>query len=309
MQTNYHLPVLYKEVLDNIVLNRDGVYLDCTMGGGGHTEGILKSISEKGRVVAIDQDEDAICYAKERLKDYDSKLQIFKDNFVNMDIVLYMAGYDKADGILMDIGVSSKQFDNPERGFSYRFDSKLDMRMDKSSVLSAYEVVNEYPEEKLAKIIFEYGEDRFGKKIASEIVRSRQKKKIETTFELVEIIIRAKKTKTLKHPAKQTFQALRIEVNKELEVLEKAIRKAIELLKVGGRLGIITFHSLEDRMVKEIFRELEKGCTCPPQLPICVCNKKPKIKIITKKGIMPEETEIDGNNRAHSSKLRIAERV
>lgn len=309
MQNNYHLPVLYNEVLDNIVQNKSGIYVDCTLGGGGHSEGILKTLNSDGTLIAIDQDDDAINFAKERLKKYSENLKVFKENFVNLDIVLYMAGFDKVDGILMDIGVSSKQLDNAERGFSYRFDAKLDMRMDQTQSLSAYEVVNEYSEEELTKIIFSYGEDRFAKKIAHEIVKRRTLKKIETTFELVEAIVAAKKVKSLKHPAKQTFQAIRIEVNRELEILEKTIDKAVDFLNVKGRLGIITFHSLEDRIVKNKFRELERSCVCPSDIPICICNTKPKVKIITKKPIIPNTNEVNVNNRAHSSKLRIIERV
>ncbi len=311
MSDNYHLPVLYEEVIENIITRKNGVYMDCTLGGGGHSEGILQNISNEGYLIAIDQDEDAIEFAKKRLEKYTGKFGIFKENFINMDVVLYMAGYEKATGILMDIGVSSKQFDNPERGFSYRFDARLDMRMDKANPISAYEVVNEYSQADLANIIYEYGEERASKKIASWIVNSREKKKIETTFELVDIIRRAKykKGKSLKHPAKQTFQALRIEVNKELEVLEKSIEKAVDLLEPGGRLGIITFHSLEDRIVKNAFKRMASTCTCPPEIPVCRCDKEAKIKIITRKPIMPKEKEVEDNNRAHSSKLRIAERL
>lgn len=306
--SEYHIPVLYNECIENLVLDKNGIYLDCTLGGGGHSEGILKSL-ENGKLISIDQDEQAIKFATKRLEKYKNKWLCFKNNFENLDMVLYIAGYDKIDGILMDIGVSSTQLDDPERGFSYRFDTKLDMRMNRSNSLSAYEVVNNYPEEELTRILFEYGEERFAKKIARLICEERKIKNIETTGELVNIIKRAYPERAQKHPAKKTFQAIRIEVNKELEVLEKAIEKAVNSLKKGGRLGIITFHSLEDRIVKNKFKELSTACKCPPELPICVCGGKAKVKIITKKPIIPNEKEVDFNNRAHSSKLRIVERI
>ena len=296
-------------MLDNLVINKDGVYLDCTLGGGGHSEGILKALSEKGRLISIDQDDQAIEFAKKRLEKYGSKWMVFKNNFENLDIVLYSAGVDKVDGILMDIGVSSTQLDDPSRGFSYRYDTKLDMRMNQNSKLSAYEVVNEYSEEELARIIYEYGEERNSRKIARFICETRVEKPIETTGELVTIIKRAYPARAQKHPAKKTFQAIRIEVNRELEVLDRAIDKAIDALKVGGRLGIITFHSLEDRLVKNKFRDLATACKCPPGLPVCVCGGKAKVKLITRKPIIPNGEEIEFNNRAHSSKLRVVERL
>lgn len=305
----YHIPVLYKEVIEKLVINRDGVYVDCTMGGGGHSLGILEAISEKGKLIAMDQDDAAIKYATEKLKKTGKNVDIYRDNFENLEMVIYMAGSDKVDGILMDIGVSSRQLDDEERGFSYREDARLDMRMDKRAKISAYEVVNEYSEEKLSKLIYTYGEESFARKIARRIVEKREENKIETTHQLVKIVESAINKRMDKHPAKKTFQALRIEVNRELEVLEKTVYKAIRLLKPGGRLAVITFHSLEDRIVKNIFKELEKGCTCPPTFPMCVCGKKPEIKIITKKPIIPSKEEVDINYRAHSSKLRVAERV
>ncbi|QNM15600.1 MULTISPECIES: 16S rRNA (cytosine(1402)-N(4))-methyltransferase RsmH [Fusobacterium] len=307
--SEYHIPVLYHECIDNLVINKDGVYLDCTLGGGGHSEGILKALSEKGRLISIDQDDQAIEFAKKRLEKYGSKWMVFKNNFENLDIVLYSAGVDKVDGILMDIGVSSTQLDDPSRGFSYRYDTKLDMRMNQNSKLSAYEVVNEYSEEELARIIYEYGEERNSRKIARFICETRVEKPIETTGELVTIIKRAYPARAQKHPAKKTFQAIRIEVNRELEVLDRAIDKAIDALKVGGRLGIITFHSLEDRLVKNKFRDLATACKCPPGLPVCVCGGKAKVKLITRKPIIPNGEEIEFNNRAHSSKLRVVERL
>ena len=260
-------------------------------------------------MISIDQDDQAIEFAKKRLEKYGAKWKVFKNNFENLDIVLYSAGYDKIDGILMDIGVSSTQLDDPSRGFSYRYDTKLDMRMNQNSELSAYDVVNNYSEEDLARIIYEYGEERNSRRIARLICEERAKKKIETTGELVAIIKRAYPERAQKHPAKKTFQAIRIEVNRELEVLDKAIDKAVDALKPGGRLGIITFHSLEDRLVKNKFRDLATACKCPPELPVCICGGKAKVKLITRKPIVPQGEEVKFNNRAHSSKLRVVERI
>lgn len=298
---DYHIPVLYYETLDNLVLNRDGVYIDCTLGGGTHSEGILQRISDKGLLISIDQDITAIDYCKKRLEKYGKKWKVFNGNFENIDMIAYMAGVDKIDGILMDIGVSSKQLDDPERGFSYRYNTKLDMRMDKNQKISAYELVNTYSEEDLTRILFEYGEERFAKKIARLICEKRKEKNIQSTFELVELIKRAYPERASKHPAKKTFQAIRIEVNRELEVLDKAMDKAANLLKTNGRLAVITFHSLEDRMVKNKFKDLATACKCPKDLPICVCGGIEKFKIITKKPIIPIDEEIEVNNRSHSS--------
>ncbi|MBZ4683960.1 MAG: S-adenosyl-methyltransferase MraW [Fusobacteriales bacterium] len=309
LEDKYHIPVLYDETIQNLITDKNGVYVDCTLGGGGHSEGILLNLEENGRLISIDQDINAINFAKERLKIFNGKYQIFQDNFKNIDTVVYMAGYDKVDGILMDIGVSSKQLDDADRGFSYKYNAKLDMRMDQSQELSAYEVVNEYSEEELSRIIYEYGEERRARRIAAEIVRERAIKPIETTDELVGVIKKVIKEKTKKHPAKKVFQAIRIEVNKELEVLEQTIDKAISLLKPGGRLAIITFHSLEDRIVKEKFRELSKDCICPPEIPVCMCNHKASVKLITRKPIAPSKEEMKTNRRAHSSKLRVCERI
>jgi hypothetical protein len=267
---DYHIPVLYYETLDNLVINPDGVYIDCTLGGGSHSEGILERLSDKGLLLSIDQDSNAIEYSKKRLEKYASKWKVLKGNFENIDTLAYMAGIDKVDGILMDIGVSSKQLDEADRGFSYRYDVKLDMRMNTEQKLSAYDVVNTYSEEELSRIIFEYGEERFARKIAKLICENRKIKPITTTFELVALIRRAYPERASKHPAKKTFQAIRIEVNRELEVLENAMSKAVELLKVGGRLGIITFHSLEDRIVKNKFKDLATACKCPKDIPICM---------------------------------------
>lgn len=306
---DYHIPVLYYETLDNLVINPDGVYIDCTLGGGSHSEGILERLSDKGLLISIDQDSNAIEYSKKRLEKFGPKWKVFKGNFENIDTITYMAGVDKVDGILMDIGVSSKQLDDPERGFSYRYDVKLDMRMNIEQKISAYDVVNTYSEEQLSKIIFEYGEERYAKKIAKLIVEERKSFPIEKTSDLIALIKRAYPERSSKHPAKKTFQAIRIEVNRELEVLENAISKAVELLKVGGRLAIITFHSLEDRIVKNKFKDLATACKCPKDIPICVCGGVKKFEIITKKPIIPVDDELKNNNRAHSSKLRILERI
>ncbi len=309
IECDYHIPVLYQETIENLITDKNGVYLDCTLGGGGHSEGILKVLSEKGKLISIDQDQQAIDFAVERLAKYGEKWEPYKDNFENLDTVLYLAGYDKIDGILMDIGVSSTQLNDPDRGFSYRFDTKLDMRMNKNAVVSAYEVVNEYEEGRLSKIIYDYGEERHARKIARLICELREEKPIETTGDLVDIIKRAYKGKTPKHPATKTFQAIRIEVNRELEVLERAIDKAVNALKPGGRLAVITFHSLEDRLVKNKFKDLSVDCICPPELPVCRCDNKAKVKIITRKPITPNEEELKFNNRSRSSKLRVVERL
>ena len=306
---DYHIPVLYYETLDNLVKNPDGIYIDCTLGGGSHSEGILERLSDKGLLISIDQDINAIEYSKKRLEKFGSKWKVFKGNFENIDTIAYMAGVDKVDGILMDIGVSSKQLDDPERGFSYRYDVKLDMRMNTEQKISAYDIVNTYSEEQLSKIIFEYGEERHARKIAKLIVEERKSSPIEKTSDLIALIKRAYPERASKHPAKKTFQAIRIEVNRELEVLENAMSKAIELLKVSGRLAIITFHSLEDRIVKNKFKDLATACKCPKDIPICVCGGVKKFEIITKKPIIPIDDELKNNNRAHSSKLRILERI
>lgn len=305
----YHIPVLFYETLDNLVINPDGIYIDCTLGGGSHSEGILQRLSDKGLLISIDQDINAIEYSKKRLEKYSSKWKVFRGNFETIDTIAYMAGIDKVDGILMDIGVSSNQLDEPERGFSYRYDVKLDMRMNPEQELSAYDVVNNYSEEDLSKIIFEYGEERHAKKIAKLISEERKKAPITTTFELISLIKRAYPERANKHPAKKTFQAIRIEVNKELEVLEKTINKAINLLKLNGRLAIITFHSLEDRIVKNKFKELSTVCKCPKDIPICMCGGIKRFEILTRKPIIPNDEEIKNNNRAHSSKLRVLERI
>ena len=305
---DYHKPVLYDETIENIITDGRAVYVDCTLGGGGHTEGILKNSSIDSKVIGIDQDIEAINFSKERLKDYKDKLEIFQDNSKNLDTVIYLAGYDKVDRILMDIGVSSNQLDNVERGFSYRFEAKLDMRMNKELEVSAYDVVNKFSEKEIADIIYKYGEEPKSRRIARNIVEYRKNKDIETTTELADIVIKSIGKSMKRHPAKRTFQAIRIFVNKELEVLTETLDKAINLLNPKGRLLVITFHSLEDRIVKEKFREFENPCTCPSDIPICVCNKKSLGKVITRKPIVAKKEELEMNNRAHSAKLRIFER-
>ena len=304
----YHKPVLFDEVLDNIITDKDAVYVDCTLGGGGHTEGILENSSKNSKVVAIDQDVQAIEFAKKRLEKYANKLQIFQDNFRNIDTAVYLAGFEKVDRILMDIGVSSNQLDNAKRGFSYRFEARLDMRMNSNLKISAYEVINNFSEKELADIIYKYGEEPKSRKIAKKIVEYRKIKAIETTTELADIVIKSIGKSMKRHPAKRTFQAIRIFVNKELEILSETLDKAVKLLGKNGKLLVITFHSLEDRIVKEKFREYENPCTCPPDIPICVCGKQSLGKVITKKPIVAKELELAENNRAHSAKLRIFER-
>ena len=304
----YHKPVLFDEVMENIIKKEKAIYVDCTLGGGGHTEGILKSSSDDSKVIAIDQDIEAINFAKKRLENYGNKMEIFQDNFRNIDTVVYFAGFNKVDRILMDIGVSSNQLDNIERGFSYKYEAKLDMRMNKELSVSAYDVVNKFAEKEIADIIYKYGEEPKSRKIAKNIVEYRKNKNIETTVELSDIVIKSIGKSMKKHPSKRTFQAIRIFVNKELEVLEEALDKAVNLLNKGGKLLVITFHSLEDRMVKEKFRKYENPCVCPPELPVCVCKNESLGKIVTKKPITAKNEDLEINNRAHSAKLRIFER-
>ena len=286
-------------------------YVDGTLGGGGHSYEILKRLSPKGRLIGIDQDGEALKAAGERLKEFENQITLVRSNYCEIDKVLKELNVEKVDGILLDIGVSSYQLDNLERGFSYKSDAPLDMRMDTRQELTAADVVNTYSENELFKIIKDYGEDKFAKNIAKHIVLARKEKPLETTKELSEVIKRAIPMKVQAkggHPAKKTFQAIRIEVNQELTVLKESIDKMIDLLKPNGRICIITFHSLEDRIVKTKFRENENPCTCPPNFPVCVCGKKSKGKVITRKPIIPSEDEIEENKRAKSSKLRIFER-
>lgn len=304
-----HVSVLLNEVIEGLNIQEDGIYVDGTLGGAGHSYEICKRLGDNGRLIGIDQDADAIEAAIKRLQSFEKKVTIVRNNYENIASVLEAIDIWKVDGILLDLGVSSFQLDTEERGFTYRYENApLDMRMDTRQALSAKEIVNEYNEMALFKVIATYGEERFAKNIAKHIVRARQESPIETTGQLVEIIkaaIPAKMRVTGGHPAKRTFQALRIECNRELEVLESTIRGMIDLLNSNGRLAIITFHSLEDRIVKKIFRECEKPCTCPTNFPICVCNKKSKGHPLTNKPILPSQEEIENNKRSKSAKLRV----
>ena len=303
-----HKSVLLNEIIKNLSIKEDGTYVDATLGGAGHALEVCRRLSQKGHFIGIDQDEDAIESSKLRLKDYMDRVDIVKSNYVNIKNILESLNVDKVDGIYIDLGVSSYQLDNAERGFSYRFDSALDMRMDKSLDITAQDIVNDYSEHELYRIIKNYGEDIFAKNIAKHIVIARKEKRIESGLELVEIIKRAIPKKfqiTSGHPAKRTFQAIRIELNKELEVLENSLETMIDLLKPNGRLLVISFHSLEDRIVKNIFKRCENPCTCPKNFPVCVCGNKSKGKVLMRKPILPSEEESEANPRAKSAKLRI----
>ena len=303
-----HKSVLLNEIIKNLSIKEDGTYVDATLGGAGHALEVCRRLSEKGHFIGIDQDEDAIESSKLRLKDYMDRVDIVKSNYVNIKNILESLNVDRVDGIYIDLGVSSYQLDNAERGFSYRFDSALDMRMDKSLDITAQDIVNNYSEQELYRIIKNYGEDIFAKNIAKHIVIARKEKRIESGLELVEIIKRAIPKKfqiTSGHPAKRTFQAIRIELNKELEVLENSLETMIDLLKPNGRLLVISFHSLEDRIVKNIFKRCENPCTCPKNFPVCVCGNKSKGKVLMRKPILPSEEESEANPRAKSAKLRI----
>ncbi len=306
-----HYSVMLNETVEGLNVKSDGIYADGTLGGGGHAEKVLGMLSEDGRYIGIDQDEDAIRAASERLKCFGSKFTAVKSNYESMKSVMSDLNIKGLDGIVIDLGVSSFQLDTPERGFSYRTDAPLDMRMDKSMKMTAYDIVNDYPERELYRIIRDYGEDRFAKNIAKHIRMARERKPVETTLELAEIIknaIPAKMRAGKGHPAKQTFQALRIELNRELEVLGNTLDDFVELLNPGGRLCIITFHSLEDRIVKSAFKKYENPCTCPPDFPVCMCGAVSKGKVITRKPILPSEEELEVNSRSKSAKLRIFER-
>lgn len=306
-----HRPVLLDECLEGLNIKPDGIYVDGTAGGAGHSKEIAKRLNN-GLLIAIDQDETAIEVVKERLGGFGERVKVVRSNFSEVSKVCESLGIEKIDGILLDLGVSSHQLDTAERGFSYMSDAELDMRMDKRNPLTAKIVVNEYPEERIKKILFEYGEEKFSAQIASSIIRAREKKTIESTAELAEIIKGAIPPKAREgghHPAKRSFQAIRIEVNSELDVIEPTIRDAQKLLAPGGRMAIITFHSLEDRIVKQTFASLATGCTCPREFPVCVCGNKPKIKIVNKKPIVSGKEELDINPRARSAKLRVAEKI
>ena len=326
----HHIPIMADEVLELLDVKKDGTYFDGTLGGAGHSSLILQKLGESGRLVGIDQDEDAIEAASKRLNpgrkmrfsegkavienndSADGRVTIVKSNYENIKTIAKELGIAKADGILLDLGVSSHQFDDAERGFSYQNDAPLDMRMDKDAKISAYDIVNTYSEEELSKVLFHYGEEKFARSIAARIVSARLRGPIETTSELVDIVkasMPASAGRKKGHPARKTFQALRIECNRELDVLKNTLDDMIELLGPGGRLCIITFHSLEDRIVKKHFKEAEDPCICPPDFPVCTCGRKPKGKSITRKPVVPSEEEVETNARSRSAKLRVFEKT
>ena len=306
-----HKSVLLEETVNGLHIKPDGIYVDGTLGGGGHAYEVCKQLSHKGRFIGIDQDEAAIEAASARLSDFGERVTIVRSNYCDMKLQLQKLGIDKVDGIVLDLGVSSYQLDTAERGFSYRVDAPLDMRMDRRQKMTARDIVNDYSEMDLFRIIRDYGEDKFAKNIAKHIVMEREKGPIETTGQLIEIIKRAipmKFQKTAGHPAKRTFQAIRIELNRELEVLRESLDDMIDMLNEDGRICIITFHSLEDRIVKGIFKKNEDPCTCPSHFPVCVCGNVSKGKVVTRKPILPSEEELEVNSRSKSAKLRIFER-
>ncbi|NRG43458.1 16S rRNA (cytosine(1402)-N(4))-methyltransferase RsmH [Bacillus sp. CRN 9] len=307
-----HTTVLLKETVDGLNIKDDGIYVDCTLGGAGHSEYILSQLSDKGKLYAFDQDDTAIAHAKERLAAYAEKVTYIKSNFLYLQEELTELGVDKVDGVLYDLGVSSPQLDTPERGFSYHHDAPLDMRMDKDAQISAYDVVNHWPYAELVKIFFKYGEEKFSKQIARKIEATREAAPIKTTGELVEIIkeaIPAPARRKGGHPAKRVFQAIRIAVNDELGVFEKSLQKAMDILNPGGRISVITFHSLEDRICKAAFKQASETPDLPPGLPIIPEEYKPEMKLVNRKPILPSEEELEQNNRARSAKLRIAEKL
>ena len=308
----HHVSILLQPCLDALNIKPDGIYVDATTGGAGHSLHIAQELGEGGRLICIDRDDEALENAKTRLASVWDRVTTVKSDFRAIDRVLEGQGLSGADGILFDLGVSSPQLDHAERGFSYMKDAPLDMRMDPTAPLTAKEVVNTYSEERLKKLIFDYGEERFAGRIASRICEAREKRPLETTFELVDIIksaIPAKNREDGPHPAKRTFQAIRIEVNSELDVIEPTLDSLVGFLRPGGRLSVITFHSLEDRIVKQTFAKFTRGCTCPPDFPVCVCGKKPSLRLVNRKPILPSERELDENPRSRSAKLRVAEKL
>ena len=302
-----HKSVLLNETIENLKIKEDGIYADLTLGKGGHSKEILKKLSPKGLLIGLDQDRDAIMAARENLKDF-SNVLYFNENFENIENVLDEAGFNRIDGALMDIGVSSYQIDNGDRGFSYMKDGPLDMRMNEENELTAKKIVNDYSLDELWEIFYKYGEERYSKTIAKAIVDYRKMHEINTTLQLRNIVMKSVNTNEA-HPEKRVFQALRIEVNRELEVLENTLEKIVDRLNKNGRLCVITFHSLEDRIVKNKFKEMSKKCICPPDFPVCVCNHEKKVKLISKKPILPSKEELKVNSRSHSAKLRVCERV
>ena len=308
----HHISVMPEETVNGIITDLSGIYVDCTLGGAGHSKMIADRLEKDGRLIGIDQDLSAIAAATERLADCKCRVDIVNDNFSNLENILVGQDADKVDGILFDLGVSSHQLDTADRGFSYMQDAPLDMRMNQQTDFSAYDVINSYDLEELCRIFKEYGEERWYKRIAQFIVEARRTEPIKTTGELVDIIKKAVPAAVRNakggHPAKRIFQAVRIEVNNELGILEKSFRTAVKHLKPGGRIGIITFHSLEDRIAKNVLKEMSSRCICPPSLPICVCNHKPEVKLLVK-GAVASHDELERNSRAKSAKLRIAEKL
>ena len=307
-----HKSVLLEETIEGLCIKPNGIYVDGTLGGGGHALEVVKRLGESGRFFGIDQDEAAIAAASERLKEHSHKITIIRDNYENAVTDLKSNGVTGVDGIVLDLGVSSYQLDTVERGFSYKYDTALDMRMDTRQAFSAKEIVNDYSQADLARIIRDYGEDKFANNIAKHIVRAREEAPIETTYQLNDIIkaaIPAKMRAEGGHPSKRTFQAIRIECNRELDVLKNSLEEMIGFLNPGGRICIITFHSLEDRIVKSIFKKQENPCTCPPNFPVCMCGKESMGKVVTRKPILPSEEELSENSRSKSAKLRIFERL
>ena len=307
-----HISILLSECLDSLNIRPDGVYVDATLGGAGHSLHIAQRLTEGGRLISIDRDDMALANAEKRLAEVRDRVTLVKSDFRNIDTAVASCGVEQVDGILFDLGVSSPQLDIAERGFSYMHDAKLDMRMDQQQQLSAYEIVNEWDRNEIRRILWEYGEERYAPQIAAAIQRAREQKPIETTLELADIIREAMPPaarREKQHPAKRSFQAIRIAVNDELKAVQEAMERSIDLLAPGGRLAVITFHSLEDRIVKNAFRSAAQGCTCPKDFPVCICGKKPKVRLTPRKPILPDEREIEENPRARSAKLRVCEKI
>lgn len=307
-----HVTVLRNEAVEGLNIKKDGIYVDCTLGGAGHSLLIASQLSEEGTLIGIDQDDIALQTARERLKDAKPFVRLVKSNFRYLDDVLHDLHLHKVDGFLFDLGVSSPQLDEAERGFSYQNDAPLDMRMDRNQPFTAYDLVNSWDEEEIASILYRYGEEKFSRRIAKNMVQARTKKPIETTLELAELIkeaIPAATRRTGPHPAKRSFQAIRIAVNEELDVFEDAIEKTIPFLNQGGRISVITFHSLEDRICKQVFQKYSAGCQCPPDFPKCVCGQNPLLRLVSRKPILPSDVELEQNPRARSAKLRVAEKL
>lgn len=307
-----HKSVLLQECIDALNIRPDGIYLDGTLGGAGHSSQIAHRLTEGGRLIGVDRDRTALAAAKERLAPYADRVTLVHSNFAEIDAILDSLGIPAVDGMLFDLGVSSPQLDDASRGFSYMADAPLDMRMDKDDVLTAGEVVNTWPQGELRRILYDYGEERYAPQIAAAICRAREKAPIETTLELVDIIRSAMPAQALRekqHPAKRSFQAIRIAVNDELGAVSRMMQAAVGRLNPGGRLAVITFHSLEDRIVKSEMQQAARGCTCPPEFPVCVCGKKPLVKLVTRKPIVSGPAELEENPRARSAKLRVAEKL